>query len=253
MKTISSSDIAFVFRCEHLGASGVRRELANYPHLDVAAIEVVLKDRLEGHFQRPEYIQGLVAYRKSLSTEAQENRERAREYGVPEFLQGLPEILIALLPSSYGLVKSVLSMTVPKAVYEMHFTMFALLERQEFNSLEQDGIELLLREYLMKVRSTAAFAAWKAGLVLAEEWLSDRSESLLIELMASARFPAGRLGAINGYRWLVAHRRTFSHAEFEPLSRAAQNDPSERVRGWAKFHLKEMRRMKDAAENSESS
>jgi hypothetical protein len=101
MKTLSSRDVAFLFRCEHLSAPAIRTELANYPNVDIAAIEAALQDRLKGHLQHPEYIQGLVAYRESLSREAQEDAERMRRCGVPEFLQGFPETLIALLPSSY--------------------------------------------------------------------------------------------------------------------------------------------------------
>ena len=57
-----------------------------------------------------------------------------------------------------------------------------------------------------------------------------------MDLMTRARFPAGRLGAINGYTWLVGRRKTFSSEELFPLHRVARQDAgAQRVRRYARF------------------
>jgi hypothetical protein len=154
-----------------------------------------------------------------------------------EFIQDLGRALVALLPSSYPSVQRILSVTNPRMVFEVHFEIFGAFNKRDFNCLEQDGIEYMLAEYIFNVRSVASFAAWKAGLVLAEGWLSTRSEALLVRLMMEARFPAGRMGAINGYRWIIQHRKTFDAEELRPLRVVARNDKSDKVRSNAKFHL----------------
>jgi hypothetical protein len=150
--------------------------------------------------------------------------------------------LIALLPSSHDAVTRMLSARSPHGIYEAHFSMFVALDREALDPLQRDGIEFLLGDYLRNVRSAAAYAAWKAGLVLGFEWHSPRTERLLVDLIAHARFPAGRLGAINGYQWLVEHRKTFLPVELTPLHKAARSDPSEKVRSLARFHLNQMKR-----------
>ena len=165
----------------------------------------------------------------------------AEEFNKPaaekDFLQGLAKALIALLPSTYTLMKNLLSAKAPGRVFEVHFSIFGALSRSDFNGLEQEGLEYMLGQYLFDATSTAAYAAWKAGLVLAEDWLSPRSERLLIKLMAQAKYPAGRLGAINGYRFIVEHRRTFTEEEIRPMRITARKDKSEKVREQAQFHL----------------
>jgi hypothetical protein len=163
-------------------------------------------------------------------------------------LNGIGKAMVALLPGSYDALKHMLFSSAPQGVFEVHFSIFSLLEPQEFNELERDGMEWLLTEYLFQVRSTKAYAAWRAGLALGDEWLSPRSEATLRRLIESAKYPAGRMGAINGYRYLVEHRRTFSHGELAALSAASRNDRSERVLEDAKFHLKRMIKLRDGAE-----
>jgi hypothetical protein len=122
-------------------------------------------------------------------------------------------------------------------VYEIHFSIFGALNRSDFNDLESDGIEYILVDYLSEVKSSSSYAAWKAGLVLGEDWRSPKSELTLKRLMRSARFPAGRLGAINGYRFIVQRRGTFTPEEFSPLRAVAHRDKSKKVRDDAEFHL----------------
>jgi hypothetical protein len=153
----------------------------------------------------------------------------------------------SLLPDSWSLMRELLFTTKPKAVYEVHFSLFGSLDPDNFNQLERDGIELLLVEYLFQVRSTAEFAAWKAGLVLGEEWRSERSEMELRWLMTSARFPAGRMGGINGYRFIVQRRETFVEDELRPLRSLVRTDKSQTVREGAKFHLDRLIKLRNAA------
>jgi hypothetical protein len=193
--------------------SEVRAKLAQSPHLDGLAVEDAV------------------------------NRELEQTAPNLEYLQGLANALVALLPSSYASVKRLLSIGTPKGVFELHFSIFGALNRSDFNELEQDGVEYMLAEYLQEVKSTASYAAWKAGLVLGEDWLSPRTERLLRMLMRMARYPAGRLGAINGYRFIVQRRRTFTAEEFAPLIVVSRRDKSRKVREQADFDLNRLRSM----------
>jgi hypothetical protein len=169
------------------------------------------------------------------------NRELEQSTPKLDRLQGLARALVALLPSSYSAVRRLLLAGAPKAVYEVHFSIFGALDRSLFNDLEQDGIEYAIVDYLSAVKSTSSYAAWKAGLVLGEDWISPQSELELKKLMKSARFPAGRLGAINGYRFILQRRRTLTTEELAPLLAAASRDKSSKVRDDAQFHIKRLR------------
>jgi hypothetical protein len=211
MATIEDQQV--LGQCRFGPISGVRAKLAENPHLDSLAVEDAV------------------------------NRELEQTAPNLEYLQGLANALVALLPSSYASVKRLLAIGTPKGVYELHFSIFGALNRSDFNELEQDGVEYMLAEYLREVKSTASYAAWKAGLVLGEDWLSPKTEKLLKMLMRTARYPAGRLGAINGYRFIMQRRRTFTAEEFALLSAVARSDKSGKVREQADFDLNRLRSM----------
>jgi hypothetical protein len=207
----STEDRRILCQCRFGTTSEVRAKLAENPQLDSLAVESAVNLELEQPAPNLEY------------------------------LQGLGNALVASLPSSHASVKRLLSIGTPKEVYELHFAIFGALNRSDFNELEQDGMEYMLAEYLREVKSTASYAAWKAGLVLGEDWLSLRTERLLKVLMRTARYPAGRLGAINGYRFIMQRRGTFTAEEFAPLSAAARSDKSGKVREQADFDLNRLR------------
>lgn len=211
MAKVKFSETSFLSQCQHLSVSGIRKELQKSPDIN--------REKISGKI------------------ESVLNQRIGESIPDLNYLQSLSTALIALLPSSYEAVIRILSARSPNAIYEVQFSMFVLLEKADFNQLERDGIELLLEDYLMDVPSTAAYAAWKAGLVLGFQWRSTRTERRLRELIKDARFPAGRLGAINGYAWLLNQRKTFSSEELAPLRMAGRNDPSAKVRQNAKFHL----------------
>ena len=156
---------------------------------------------------------------------------------------GYGKLLVAMLPQSHSAITQFLLASEPLALYELHFSIFGAFNRGDFNATEQDGIEYLISEYLYNVNSSASYAAWKAGLVLGEDWLCPRSEHLLKCLMRVARFPAGRMGAINGYRFVVERRKTFRPEELKPLGAVARTDGSRRVRDDARFHLNRLKKM----------
>lgn len=213
MTMTTTEDQEVLVQCRFGSTSDVRAKLAGSPHLD------------------------------SLAVEGAVHRELEQTAPDAEYLQGLANALVALLPSSYAAVKRLLAIASPKAVYELHFSIFGALNRSDFNELEQDGVEYMLAEYLREVKSTAAYAAWKAGLVLGEDWLSPRTETLLRRLMRTARNPAGRLGAINGYRFIVQRRKTFTAEEFAVLNTVAERDKNLKVREQAEFDLNRLRGM----------
>jgi hypothetical protein len=155
----------------------------------------------------------------------------------PSIQQGASRVLVALLPDSFDVIEEMLSLNTPRGVHDVHFTVFASLEQSDFNYTEQAGIEYLLVNYLMKARSSACYSAWKAGLTLADAWHSTRSEARLVELLFSAHYSAGRLGALNGCEHILKHRQTLTPQDLAPLLSVARNDPSERVRKTAQFIL----------------
>ncbi len=209
----ATEDQEVLAQCRFGSTSDVRSKLIGKPHLDGLAVESAVRLELE------------------------------RAAPDVEYIQGLANALVALLPSSYEAVKRLLAMTAPKSAYELHFSLFGALNRADFNELEQDGVEYMLVEYLRQVKSTAAYAAWKAGLVLAEDWLSPRTEAMLRRLMRTARYPAGRLGAINGYRFIVQRRKTFTAEEFAVLRAVAEREKNGKVREQAEFDLNRLRGM----------
>jgi hypothetical protein len=77
-----------------------------------------------------------------------------------------------------------------------------------------------------------------------------RSEKLLLSMMINARYPAGRLGAINGYRFIVQRRKTFTNAELTPLRKLARSDPSKGVRDEARFEVRRLSELRYAQEAS---
>jgi hypothetical protein len=205
-------ETAFLAVCESQNPRGIRKQLINFPGIDSALIEDVLENKLAD---------------PKLS---------------PESPMYLAWGLVALFPSSCESVRRILFRRSPANIFEVHFSIFNSLDRDDFNPLEQGGIETLLAEYLMNISSTAAFAAWEAGHIMGHEWYSPRTERALVDLIARARFPAGRLGAINGYSWIANHKENITRADLAPLNRAARYDPSERVRTQARFEIDRVKR-----------
>ena len=151
--------------------------------------------------------------------------------------QGASRILVALLPRTFDLIEEILSRKAPRGIHDVHFTMFAALEKSDFNCTEQSGVEYLLVNYLMMVRSSASYSAWKAGLTLGDAWYSARSEMRIVELLSSAKYSAGRLGALNGYEHILKHRKPLTEERLGPLIDMARHDRSTRVRKMARFVL----------------
>jgi len=204
-------------RCEFGAASDVRDAIRGNPELDLKRI---------------------ARYSRS---------ESALRFASASVLGGMGRAVAACLPDSFDVARDLLFSPKSKCIFEAQFSFFGALDPENFNQLEKDGIELLLVEYLSRVRSTESYAAWKAGMVLGEEWRSSRSELELRWLMKSARFPAGRLGAINGFRFIIQKRRTFTADELLPLRSLARSDKSRAVRKLARFHMDRLMELRNGA------
>jgi hypothetical protein len=123
--------------------------------------------------------------------------------------------------------------------YEIHFTIFSALEREDFTSAEQQEIENLLVEYIRNERRSSGFAAWKAGDVLGDEWLSERTVQLLQDLVVAAVYSVGRIAALHGLAHALSTTNGAKRNAIEDAIRGvAGRDRSKAVREAADYYLR---------------
>jgi hypothetical protein len=152
---------------------------------------------------------------------------------------GAARAIIALLPESMTCVTKVLADRTARFWYEIHFIMFAALEREDFTLDEQREIETILAGYIRDVNRTSGFAAWKAGDVLGEEWRNGRTVNLLQDLLTSATYAAGRLAAIHGLAHAMKASSGPARREIRAmLEKASLEDCSTIVRKAADYVLR---------------
>lgn len=82
---------------------------------------------------------------------------------------GAVRLIVALLPKTFAALESLLRDCSSPLWYEVHFTIFCALERDNFAPADQARVKQLIREYLLNIRSGSGFAAWKAGDLLGDE------------------------------------------------------------------------------------
>jgi hypothetical protein len=151
--------------------------------------------------------------------------------------------LVGLLPTSAATIRRLLRSTTPRHMYEVHFTLFCYLD--EAADVDRDfGAEVppLAATYLSSIDRETACAAWMAGDLLGDHFPPSLSEPLLRRLVFSARYTAGRLGALHGVEQLlcrVTRRRRASL--IRDLGAVARRDRSGRVRTLARALLRQLR------------
>jgi hypothetical protein len=148
-------------------------------------------------------------------------------------------VIIAFLPESMKIVQSILADCGTGRWYEVHFTMFCALDRDDFSKQDQLAIESLIAEYIQRARRKSGLAVWKAGDVLGDEWRNRRTITLLRDLIISSRYAVGRLAAAHGLAHaLEASRGASSNRIQESLRKAARDDRSKEVRRTADYYLR---------------
>ncbi len=117
------------------------------------------------------------------------------------------QLLVALLPVSAERIRRYLRRRRTARDYELHFSLFCFLDQAP----EVPGarafarrVPAMLRDYLMSVPSGTAYAAWMAGDLLGDHWEPSAALPVLLDCARSARYSAGREGALHG----LAHLST---------------------------------------------
>ena len=160
-----------------------------------------------------------------------------------EIRVALLEVLAGLLPHSAEVLERLLRSWSGAYVYEVHFSLFVVFEYIGRDSGAWDFVKqipLLLEAYLHNVSRKTAFGAWKAGDLLGDHWKLDESVPILVRSARSARFVAGRSGALHGLVHALGRRPDVDpHAESirDVLRVVAMSDHSDGVRVTARSIL----------------
>jgi len=151
------------------------------------------------------------------------------------------DVLIGLLPHSAKVIKGWLGRWSGAYIYEVHFSLFVILGYIGKDSGEQSfakEIPYLVEAYLRDVPRETGFAAWKAGGLLGDHWRLDESVPVLIRSARSARFVAGRAGALHGLAHALGRKQAvaaYAKNIRKVLAEVAKNDRSEEIRSRAKW------------------
>ncbi len=152
---------------------------------------------------------------------------------------GAVRLIVALLPETFPLLEELLRDCSSPLWYEVQFTAFSALDRDDLGAAEQARVLNLVHDYLLNINSDAGFAAWKAGDLLGAEWRDPDTVMMLGELLLSARHTSGRKAALHGIEHALNNA---SAEEVQQLGawvrKAAQEDRSAEVRRAAQLALK---------------
>ncbi len=151
---------------------------------------------------------------------------------------GAVRLFVALLPDTFPVMERLLLDHSSLLWYEIHFMIFAALDRQDLRRDARRRVLQIIYIYLLNVASDAGAAAWKAGDLLGDEWRDSETVRMLEKLLVSARRSAGRKAALHGIEHAL-NRATPSESRrlFALVQKAASEDRSAEVREKAEFAL----------------
>ena len=151
---------------------------------------------------------------------------------------GAVRLIVALLPQSFPVLKKLLSDCSSPLWYEVQFTIFCSLDREDLKPADQKRILQLIHDYLLGIRRDAGYAAWMAGDLLGDHWQGSETVRILENIVVSARYAAGRSAALHGIEHALDHA---TPAETERLvavlQKTASTDHSAAVRRRARTKL----------------
>ena len=113
---------------------------------------------------------------------------------------------IALLPDTLSVVRDCITQSTSKVDKECQFTLFCFLDEIQPLPLDvsiKDGVLIEIRDYLINVSTETASAAWMAGDLLGHHWMTTEAMPILIDVLQTARFVAGRLAALHGLEMML--------------------------------------------------
>ena len=151
---------------------------------------------------------------------------------------GAVRLIVALLPQTFPALQELLSDSSSPLWYEVQFTAFCALDRDDLTETDQRRVLALVENYLMNAKSESGYAAWKAGDLLGDEWNAPETVRLLEKLLFSAQHVAGRKAALHGMEHAIKNA-TPSERErlFSLIRRAASADASAELRKSARLAL----------------
>jgi hypothetical protein len=155
------------------------------------------------------------------------------------------KVLVADIVHSRDFIRKLLRDFSSKEKYELHFTLFCWLDREDLpadSQLRRDVLSFIT-EYLMTVKRESAYASWMAGDLLGDHWKTPTAIDALCRGAAKARHPAGRKGSIHGlqqaYSWISESARVRVQ---KLITRISRSDASSSVREYAQFVLNRLSR-----------
>jgi hypothetical protein len=159
---------------------------------------------------------------------------------IEKLRNGAVRLIVALLPETFPTLKKLLSDCSTPLWHEVHFVAFSALDRSDLSETDQIQVLALVEQYLMNVKSDAGFAAWKAGDMLGDEWYTPETLQILEKLVPSARYVAGRKGALHGIQHAMDEATPSEMTRIRSLLRkVASEDPSAEVRRYATYTLED--------------
>jgi hypothetical protein len=151
---------------------------------------------------------------------------------------GAIRLIVALLPMTFPALKELLSDSSSPLWYEVHFTAFCSLDRDDLTETDQQRVLALVEHYLMNVKTESGYAAWIAGDLLGDEWNTPETVQILETLLFSAKHVAGRKAALHGMQHAIKKARPSEVKRLFSLIRTASSaDPSAEVREHASLTL----------------
>ena len=151
---------------------------------------------------------------------------------------GAVRLIVALLPKTFPAVEKLLSDFTSPLWYEVQFTAFSALDRDDLSRNDQGRVLLLIENYLMRVKSESGYAAWKAGDLLGDEWNTHETVQILERLLFSAKYVVGRKAALHGLQHAIGKAVPRERESlFSLIRRAASADPSAEIRKDANLTL----------------
>ncbi len=151
------------------------------------------------------------------------------------------KVLVALFPRTLENIKFLLEKNSDASVYEVHFSFFCFLDQvPRLTGAENFAfkVPILIADYLDRVKSETAQAAWMAGDLLGDHWEAETAFSVLSRAAEGANSAAGRLGAIHGLSHLVTRLESSKRKMvMRLLLEISRSDKSRKVRDFAKLAL----------------
>ena len=158
---------------------------------------------------------------------------------------GTVKTLVALLPMSADVIRSWVCTMEGDYVNEVHFTLFCFLDQvPALADAEEFAAEVpsMIEEYLLRIKTESAHAAWMAGDLMGDHWKTSESLPVLVRAAKEARYVAGRKGALHGIARALENAQDSERDRVARLIQTIANeDRSREVKEQAKFVLRHFR------------